>query len=124
VTDRDPETPKKKPDEDPKKPPSDPSLERENPNRSWIQKLAERSAGLPSAEREKPAAKDPGVGQLWRFAGLGIQFAATVGIFTYIGYEIDKWRGWKNNVALLTLVLIAVVGNLYLLIKEAMKANK
>ena len=95
-----------------------------DPEKTWIQKLAERSAGLPQAEPEKPATKDPGAGQLWRFAGLGIQFAATVAIFAWIGYEIDQWRGWKNNAALLTLVMIAVVGNLYLLIKEAIKANK
>ena len=103
----------------PDQPPKDPPGEK-----SWIEKLGEKSAGLPQPPSDNPAPKDAGTNQLWRFAGLGIQFATTVALFAYAGYSIDQWRGWKSNQALLTLTLIALFGNMYLLIKEALKANK
>ena len=89
----------------------------------WVENLAKRSSGLPS-EEAKPAAKsDPEEKSLWAYAGLGIQFAATVSLFAYGGYKLDQYMGWKG-LALITLSLIAVVGNLYLLIKDALKENR
>lgn len=98
------------PPEDPKKP-------------GWIEDLAQRSTGLPRDEQKPEATEQQASVQLWRFAGLGIQFAVTVALFAWIGWELDRWRGW-NNAGVITLSLIAVIGNLYLLIKEALKANK
>jgi len=95
------------------------------PAPGWIEKLAQKSAGLPETESHKPTAQEhKEKSALWRFAGQGIQFAATIGLFALIGYQIDKWKGWTGNPALITAVLISVIGNLYLLIKEAIKANK
>ena len=97
----------------------------EKPEKGWIEKLAERSAGLPQADgKNQDPAEDRTSSQAWKFAGLGIQFAVTVALFAFMGYQLDKWRGWTSNQALITLSLIAVIGNMYLLIKEGMKANK
>jgi hypothetical protein len=92
----------------------------------WIEKLAQKSAGLPEAPKAGPQkqADDDKKSSAWKYAGIGIQFAGTVGVMAYGGYAIDQWQGWKGNPALITGVVIGVIGGLYLLIKEAMKANK
>jgi len=88
---------------------------------SFIEDLAKRSTGL--AEHQKPleSAGDKERSP-WSYAGLGIQFAATVALFAYAGYVIDRWLGWRGGM-LITLTLLAVVGNLYLLIKESLRAD-
>ena len=95
--------------------------------KNWIEKLAEKSTGLPKSEKPEtpptPNGPDPDASNLWRLAGLGIQFAATVALFAWLGYTIDRWQNW-NNVALITLSLLALVGNLWLLIKESNRLNK
>jgi hypothetical protein len=93
----------------------------------WIERLAQRSTGL---QKEKPTSADSqepsdikDLSRAWQVAGLGFQFAATVLLFWFMGYEIDRHMDW-NLVATLTCISIAVVGNTYLLIKEGIKANQ
>jgi len=53
-------------------------------------------------------------------AGLGFQFALTVALFTVFGHVLDQKLGWSPW-GVVVMVSVAVVGNLYLLIKESMK---
>lgn len=103
------------------KPPSDDSDDAsKQPDKSFFDDLAKRSSGLP--EHQKPVVPDTQEKSPWAYAGLGLQFAGSVGLFAFAGYKIDQWQHW-NNAALITLTLIAVVGNMYLLIKESIRAD-
>lgn len=98
----------------------------ENKKDGWIERLADRSSGL--EKNVTPAAPTPSTEQtesarLWRLGGLGVQFAGTVALFWFLGRQLDRYMGW-NNRATLSLIVIAIVGSLYLLIKEAIKANR
>jgi len=102
--------------------PTDPPGESEN--RGWVGDLAQRSSGVPPANPDgetKQSAGERSAG--WRFAGIGFQFAGTVGLFAYFGYWVDQHFGWSPW-GTVTLVLIAVIGNMYLLIKEALRQNR
>jgi F0F1-type ATP synthase assembly protein I len=92
------------------------------PADGWIEQLAKRSTGLPEHQQRDQPADRKGDTSLWRLAGLGIQFAATVAIFAWMGNALDKRMGWSPW-GLVTLSLIAVVGNLYLLIKESLQQD-
>ena len=84
----------------------------------WIEGLAKRSTGLPedvSRKESKKGEKSP-----WSYAGLGIQFAGSIALFAWFGFELDRKMGWTPW-GLVSLSMIAVIGNLYLLIKENLK---
>ncbi|MGN6370517.1 MAG: AtpZ/AtpI family protein [Phycisphaerae bacterium] len=66
--------------------------------------------------------KAPGDSALWKLAGLGFQFAASSVIFALIGVYIDKRTGWSPW-GVVSLVFLALIGNLYLLIKEGLKSD-
>ena len=105
----------------PRKPKATPKAGDSKPE-GWIDGLARRSTGLPGDET--PAPKDrEGDKKLWSVFGLGIQFAATVALFALMGYELDKKMNWAPW-GLVTLSLLAVIGNLYLLIKESLKEDR
>lgn len=96
----------------------------------WVDKLAERSSGLPgkttkssSGEPEVAGGAGGAGGNSWHYAGLGLQFAGTVGIFAAAGYWLDHRFGWSPW-GIVTLTMIAVIGSMYLLIKEGMKDNR
>jgi F0F1-type ATP synthase assembly protein I len=91
------------------------------PTPGWIEGLAKRSTGLPGDVTTKRGATQ-GERTLWTFAGLGLQFAATTALFTYMGYALDRRMGWSPW-GMISLAMIAVIGSLYLLIKEAMRDN-
>ncbi len=89
---------------------------------NWLDDLAKRSTGLPENESSsRPISA--GDQSLWKLAGLGLQFAVTVVLFALIGREADRRFGWSPW-GLISFVLVAVVGNLYLLIKEGMREDK
>jgi F0F1-type ATP synthase assembly protein I len=100
---------------------TEPQKPQDKPKDNWLEKLAQKSTGLPDTAPKPDAppatAKDA---TLWKYAGLGLQFAGTVAIFAYLGYELDRWKNWSPW-GLVTLSMIAVIGNLYLLIKEGLK---
>jgi len=94
--------------------------------KSWVDKVAQRTTGLGDARGPKvpETAEDAAERRkLWRFAGVGIEFAATVAIFSYGGYWLDQHFGWGSK-ATITGTIIAVVGGLYLLIKQVIKFNE
>ena len=92
-----------------------------DPKPNWIHNLAQRSTGLPGND---PPPKPAGSGDstLWSLAGLGFQFAASTAILTYIGVYIDKRTGHAPW-GVFTLVALALIGNLYLLIKQVIKSD-
>ena len=100
--------------------PESPDSQESAPKKSagWLDDLARRSTGLPQDVRQSDKDRQ-GEGSLWKFAGLGLQFAGTTAFFTFVGYELDKKFGsspWWT----ISLAMLAVIGSLYLLIKEAM----
>jgi ATP synthase protein I len=102
--------------------------EKNDPDRptkpNWINNLAQRSTGLPTPQSPDPSTKsDPGDTSLWSLAGLGIQFAVTVGALTFAGYWIDRRYG-TGPWGVVSLSTLALVGSVYLLIKEAIKRDK
>jgi F0F1-type ATP synthase assembly protein I len=88
----------------------------------WLESLAQRSTGLPEHQTRSSPESRKGDTSLWRLAGLGVQFAATTAIFAFMGIVLDKKMGWSPW-GLVSLSLIAVIGNLYLLIKESLKQD-
>ena len=99
---------------------NDPAVKsKKDPKPNWINNLAQRSSGLPGTESPKrPQAG--GDSSLWSLAGLGIQFAVSVGLLAYLGVWLDRKFGWTPW-AVVTLTSLAVIGNLYLLIKESLR---
>ncbi|HUO10163.1 MAG TPA: AtpZ/AtpI family protein [Phycisphaerae bacterium] len=91
---------------------------------NWINSLAQRSTGLPTPQSPEPSTKpEPGDASLWSLAGLGLQFAATVGLLAFLGIGIDRRYG-TGPWAVVTLSSVAFIGNVYLLIKTAIKRDK
>lgn len=91
----------------------------------WIENLAKRSSGL--EEHVTPANASPQDtlrNPAWKYAGLGIQLGLTTALFAWFGYLLDGYMGWTRHQGLLVLSFVAIVGNLYLMIKEAMKENR
>ena len=91
---------------------------------SFLHNLAQRSAGL----SDQPAKGDSDAqqkesSQLLRLGGMGVQIAGTLIVFLLIGHWIDKACGW-NYIATITAAAVALIGSLYLLIKEALRLNK
>lgn len=61
--------------------------------------------------------------QLGPFMNLGIELAATIGIFGVIGWFLDKTFD-TSPIWLVVLLVIGSVGSLYKFIRSALKANK
>jgi preprotein translocase subunit Sss1 len=53
-----------------------------------------------------------------RYSGLGIQMLATIGIFLWIGMQIDRKLSWEFPVFTIIFVLIGIVGSIISLIKN------
>src|SRR6266446_4242410 len=71
----------------------DPAASGTPPEKGWVEKLAEKSAGLPGKDEPGPTESEESQNSaLWKFAGLGIQFAGTIGLMAWLGYSIDRWR--------------------------------
>ena len=109
------------------RPNPDSGREPENPTQEkdkkvgFIDRLAQRSTGLP--EFESPREARPAEKSAWRYAGIGLQFAATTGLFALMGYAVDRKMGWTPW-AMVALTMLGIVGGLYLLIKEALRENR
>lgn len=94
--------------------------------KSWLDEIAAKSAGLPDQQIQKSEEKtehaDPSYNP-WRIAGLGLQTAGTVALMWWLGHGLDQHFGWGSK-ASITMTVIAIVGSLYLLLKEALRYNK
>ena len=67
-----------------------------------------------------PKDQDPGFG---KYLSLGMEMAIGVGLGYLVGWWLDKrygWSPWGVTVG----SLLGMAGGMYLLIKEALKANK
>ena len=67
-----------------------------------------------------PTSNEPSGG---RFLGLGLQLAVGVGLGLAVGSWLDRRYGWSPRGALIGCFL-GLAGGLYLLVKEALKANR
>ena len=103
------------PEETPRSEPREPTGKKDD-KVGWINRLAQRSTGLPE-HRENPVPQDRSP---WSLAGVGLQFAATVAVFAFFGYYLDRrfnWTPWGT----IGLAAFGFVGGLYLLIKQFLK---
>lgn len=57
-----------------------------------------------------------------RLAGMGIELAASVGVFCAVGYWIDRQLGNQRPWALVIGALLGVIGGLYNLVRHAVHA--
>jgi len=69
-----------------------------------------------------PAAKQDPSGP-WRFAGIGVEFAASVGGLVLIGYWIDR-HFQSSPKGVLIGAILGIVGGGYNLIRQALAAAK
>jgi hypothetical protein len=49
---------------------------------------------------------------------MGLQMAATIGLFAWAGLKLDKYLGLKVPAFLIIFILSAIGGSLYLFIKQ------
>ena len=69
--------------------------ENESKVKGWVQKIAQQSTGLPVDQHpQSPGKNDQADPSLWKFAGLGFQFAGTTAIFVLMGVYLDHEMGW------------------------------
>jgi F0F1-type ATP synthase assembly protein I len=59
----------------------------------------------------------------WRLVGLGTEFAGATLVLGLLGWYIDQKAG-SEPWGLVIGLLVGAIGGLYLLIKEAIKANR
>ncbi|WP_157630063.1 AtpZ/AtpI family protein [Thermonema rossianum] len=69
-----------------------------------------------SKNEKKPRSKP--LHDYMRYSGLGIQMLATIGIFLWIGMQIDRKLSWEFPVFTIIFVLIGIVGSIISLIKN------
>jgi F0F1-type ATP synthase assembly protein I len=60
--------------------------------------------------------------QGWKYANVGFEFAGSVGLFSLIGYFVDKHWG-IDPVGVVTGSITGVVVGFYLLVKEVLMSN-
>jgi ATP synthase protein I len=58
-----------------------------------------------------------------KYAGLGLQLLASIGVFAWIGHWLDSYFKFGFPVLLLTLVLIAFAGNMLIIYRSLTKGN-
>lgn len=59
-----------------------------------------------------------------RYVGIGIEFAGAVGGFCLVGWWIDRRWEITNHWGLLICALLGLVGGMYNLVREAMRAAR
>ncbi len=57
------------------------------------------------------------------FMGLGLQMAIGVGLGLWVGSRLDRRYGWSPW-GTLVCTMLGMAGGMYLMIKEAIRANK
>jgi Mn2+/Fe2+ NRAMP family transporter len=58
---------------------------------------------------------------LWRYAGLGMQIFASLGIAVFIGYKVDKWLNTSIPLLVWIIPFAVLCLMMYKLIKETSK---
>ncbi len=67
---------------------------------------------------QRPPSPPSRVNEFLKYTGLGLQLVITLAIAGGIGYFIDQWIGWQFPLFLLLLIMAALAGSIYLLIKR------
>ena len=58
-----------------------------------------------------------------KLAGIGLEVAVGVGLGYIVGHWLDKRYGWESRGVVIG-TLVGLAGGLYLMIKEAIRANR
>ena len=65
--------------------------------------------------------KNRGLNSYIKYSAAGFQMLATIGLFTFIGYKIDAYRGSSQPIFTALISLIGVVISLYQVIRQVNK---
>lgn len=71
-------------------------------------------------ERKKDD-KNKGLNSYVKYSAVGFQMLATIGLFTFIGYKIDKYRGSSQPIFTALISLIGVIISLFQVIRQINK---
>jgi F0F1-type ATP synthase assembly protein I len=58
---------------------------------------------------------------LLRYAGLGAQLFASLGISVFVGYKVDQWMNTSIPLAVWIIPLLVLCGMIYRLVKDTSK---
>ncbi|MET4081452.1 hypothetical protein ABIB40_001398 [Pedobacter sp. UYP30] len=72
-------------------------------------------------ENKKEEEQGKKMGNLAKFSAIGFQMIATIGLFTFIGYQIDEHRESRTPIITAGFALVGVAISLYQSIKQATK---
>lgn len=61
---------------------------------------------------EDEGARLAGIAAAGQYAGLGLQFALAVGLFTWVGWKVDHWVGWTPALTVLG-AFVGAAGGFY-----------
>lgn len=50
---------------------------------------------------EEESARLAGIAAAGQYAGLGLQFALAISLFTFLGWKADQWLGWTPALTIL-----------------------
>ena len=53
-----------------------------------------------------------------RYSGMAFQMMAIIGIFTFIGYKLDKWLRLKYPIFTIVFILLSVFTALYSIVRS------
>lgn len=59
----------------------------------------------------------------WRSAGAGLELVGVVAVLAALGYAFDRWQG-TTPWGVLVGSLVAIVGGLYKLVRDAVRAGR
>ena len=77
---------------------------------------------MPTSQQSSPKKNQPDDRNAYmRYATMGTQMLAIIGLGVFGGYNIDKWLGWKVPVFTLILSLLSVAAAIYLSVKDVLK---
>lgn len=66
----------------------------------------------------------PSDASLLKYASMGTQMLVIMGLFTFGGYQLDKWLGWTIPVFTVGLSLIGIFAAFYLTLKDLLKPDR
>ena len=72
-------------------------------------------------EDQNKGDKNKGINNYVKYSAVGFQMLATIGLFTFIGYKIDKSRGSSQPIFTALISLIGVVISLFQVIRQINK---
>lgn len=61
---------------------------------------------------------------LWRYAGLGTEFLAGIGLGVYVGIKVDKWLNISVPLFVWILPLLVIIGMTIKIIKDTSKKHE